>query len=162
MVSVEHEEYFAYGSNLDPVQMKERCISAVKSYVAKLPDHVLDFPRRSEHRKGGVASVTTRVGSAVWGVVFAITPADLEKLDRHEGYRGAGSPELNAYNRQKCIVHEAGDPSKPRTVWTYVANPMGDYLPHRDYLALICRGARHWKLPEDYLNELSRIKVCGE
>ena len=38
--------YFAYGSNLDFVQMRSRCPSAQFVAVAKLPDHQLAFTRR--------------------------------------------------------------------------------------------------------------------
>jgi hypothetical protein len=48
---------FAYGSNMDLAQMRERCPSTRFAFIAKLPDHRLVFPRKSKCRCCGVASV---------------------------------------------------------------------------------------------------------
>jgi len=47
--------YFAYGSNLDFAQMRDRCPSALFVAIAKLPDHRLAFTRKSIKRACGVA-----------------------------------------------------------------------------------------------------------
>ena len=40
--------YFAYGSNMDPVQMEERCPGAVALGAAHLPGWRLTFTRRDK------------------------------------------------------------------------------------------------------------------
>ena len=81
--------YFAYGSNLDSTQMRERCSGGFCFKVGSCPkDFGVAFTRRSTKRGGGVAYITPVEGEDVWGVVFAITTACAECLDRHEvGYR---------------------------------------------------------------------------
>lgn len=62
--------YFAYGSNLDPAQMAERCPDSPFLAVARLDDHRLDFPRRSPIRRCAVASVVPSPGAVVWGGLY--------------------------------------------------------------------------------------------
>ncbi len=77
---------FAYGSNMDLVQMRERCPGSLLSpVVAEARGWKLCFPRRSDGRKGGIGSITEDKSASVWGVVFSVTQQDLERLDRFEG-----------------------------------------------------------------------------
>src|SRR5712692_10678322 len=82
--------YFAYGSNLDMAQMRDRC----RDYAAKPAPAIqgkatgwrLHFPRFAKSRKGGVASIEPAdAGQVVWGVVYELTPKDWERLSKHEG-----------------------------------------------------------------------------
>jgi len=54
--------YFAYGSMMDLGEMRGRCTSAKFVAVAKLPDHSLQFTRRSIKRGCGVADVVPEPG----------------------------------------------------------------------------------------------------
>tara|TARA_B100000315_G_scaffold65392_1_gene59359 strand:+ start:3991 stop:4161 length:171 start_codon:yes stop_codon:yes gene_type:complete len=49
--------YFAYGSNLDNDQMKDRCPSAKDKGTACLKEHRLDFTRHSTRWDCAVADV---------------------------------------------------------------------------------------------------------
>ncbi len=93
--------YFAYGSNLDCEQMRQRCPSVRLVCVAKLKDHRLVFPRKSQKRNCGVAGVEPRSGFDVWGVVYDIYDVDIGKLDDSEGYKPGRQPEKNAYVREE-------------------------------------------------------------
>ncbi len=77
--------YFAYGSNMDWAQMRERCPSARFVGVARLPDHRLAFTRESVHWGSGVADALRESGRKLWGVVYEITDSDVGRLDRSEG-----------------------------------------------------------------------------
>src|SRR5690242_6364360 len=80
------ELVFAYGSNMDPAQMRERCPESDLSwFVAEAEGWRLCFPRKSTKRKGGVGSIAREEGASVWGVVFAISERDLSRLDEYEG-----------------------------------------------------------------------------
>ena len=50
-------KYFAYGSNLDLLQMKRRCPLSKLISKGKLPDYRLTFNRYAEGWDGGVADV---------------------------------------------------------------------------------------------------------
>ncbi|GAB4149715.1 MAG: gamma-glutamylcyclotransferase [Planctomycetota bacterium] len=152
--------YFAYGSNMDHGQMKERCPSARFFGAAKLPDHRLAFSRKSSARCCGVADAVPSEGDAVWGGVFEIEDGDLEELDRREGYRpGRGA---NSYWRREREVLLGGDENRPLAVWTYFAereeNPP---RPSQAYKDQILAGARQCRLPEDHIRGLERIEVGG-
>ena len=60
--------YFAYGSNMDPIQMKSRCPSAKVIGVAKLPHYRLAFPVWSNTRQCAVGSIAPAAGEDVAAV----------------------------------------------------------------------------------------------
>lgn len=78
---------FAYGSNLDQVRMRTRCRGEVRVVgAAWLGDHRLDFVGASQSWGGhGVATVTPAPGERVPGLLYALGPRALARLDRHEG-----------------------------------------------------------------------------
>jgi cation transport regulator ChaC len=147
---------FGYGSNMDPAQMRDRCPeSDLAWFTAKAVDWKFCFPRDSKHRKGGVGSLVSCQGRDVWGVVFAVTSRDLDRLDRFEGVKG-NSP---TYRREWIeVLNKDGNRHK---VWTYFAipkdNPAKHYPPHKDYIKLYIHGAEYFDLPKDYVDELRAI-----
>ena len=151
--------YFAYGSNLDWSQMKNRCPSA--SFVGKaiLNGYRFGFTRHSRSRDCGVMDIVKEDNGQVWGVVYQIDELDLGKLDRSEGY--APGRQKNAYQRIECVVYEDGDKGKPITANTYevVEKAPETILPNQAYKSLIVNGAAYWHLPEDYLDQLRLIKT---
>src|SRR5947208_12969770 len=70
--------YFAYGSNMDSTQMKERCPSAKFVCRAKLPSHRLAFTLRSCRRGCGVADILRDEAKDVWGVVYELPENELK------------------------------------------------------------------------------------
>lgn len=150
--------YFAYGSNMDWAQMRERCPSARFVGVAMLPDYHLCFTRRSINRGCGVADAIRDDGRKLWGVVYEVSDLDIGKLDKSEGYRPGR--ETNSYWRRECLVLLDGDEQHPLTVSVYFAEPQPEPpLPNHTYKDLILSGARYWHLPDDYIQELDRIEV---
>lgn len=140
--------YFAYGSNLDFAQMKQRCPSARFAGVAKLPGRRLAFTRWSKGRNGAVADAVPDPAAEVWGVVYEITAEDLLALDGYEGSAPGGS--RNAYLRERCTVWLNSEDQRPVEVEVYFAVPQENPgLPSRDYRDQILRGARDWGLPPD-------------
>jgi gamma-glutamylcyclotransferase (GGCT)/AIG2-like uncharacterized protein YtfP len=154
--------YFAYGSNLDPEQMKKRCPDCRFKCRALLPNHRLAFTRYSESRGGGVADVVEETGSAgVWGVVYEISEEDLRELDRCEGYYGEGVD--NAYDRCRLAVLEDGDGRRSLEAWVYRVHRRSgeEYDPTAKYLSQIITGAEHWGLPEHYIESLKSRRSQG-
>lgn len=96
--------YFAYGSNLNRRQMKERCPGAEVVGRGVLVGYELVFGGHSVRWGGGVASVVKRRGSMVQGVLYLIPIAELALLDRYEG-----APRSYARLRLR-IVDEAAKP----------------------------------------------------
>lgn len=149
--------YFAYGSNMDWLQIKNRCPSAQFVRKALLKGYDFGFTRKSKNRDCGVMDIVKADGEQVWGVVYQIDELDVRKLDQSEGY--APGRVKNAYQRIECIVYEDGDLEKPITAMTYevVEKAAATILPNQEYKALIVNGADYWRLPEDYINQLRLI-----
>lgn len=157
--------YFAYGSNLDPLQMAARCPGHQVVGLAMLADHRLVFPRFSADWGGGVASPALAHGEKVWGVLYELGESDVAALDRYEGWVGAGD-QHNLYDRETVTVElvRPDDGSVPRRlrVLTYVARPSNASAPSRRYLETVLRGARHHRLPDDYVERLGKTEVREE
>jgi gamma-glutamylcyclotransferase len=146
---------FAYGSNMDWGQMRERCPSAEFVGVAKLTNHHLAFTRKSKNRGCGVSDVLPVEGQDVWGVVYQIPEAEMSRLDSKEGINS------KSYVRRVGTVDRDGDESKPMAVEIYFAVPQDKPpLPNQEYKNLIVSGAKHWNLPANYIAELENIKVA--
>lgn len=142
-------DYFAYGSNLDPVQMKRRCPGSEAITRAVLQGHRLCYPVASHGDwAGGVAGIEPAVGQDVHGVVYRVTDSDLAALDEYEAI------DIGMYRRDRVeVIAEAG---QVMTVWTYFAIPeaSGPTPPSRRYITAIARGARHHGLPQAYIAAL--------
>src|SRR5579862_9664239 len=146
-------KFFIYGSNMDLAQMHERCRElSLSSFVADAHGWRLCFPRRSDRRKGGVGSLAEDQSASVWGVVFTVAERDLERLDRFEGVQGG------AY--RPALIDVVDQQGKTVKGWTYKAVPQepGDFKPHKDYIDLYVRGAKHFGLPSDYVKFLEQLR----
>jgi gamma-glutamylcyclotransferase len=152
--------YYAYGSNMNWLQMRQRCPSARFVGIAKLPEYRLAFTRKSKRRNCGVADIVSEKDINVWGVIYVISDIDIGALDKAEGY--CPGTEHNSYWRHECMVYLDGDEAKPITASAYFAEPEPNTpLPNQAYKDLILSGARNWHLPEDYIRELEKIEVQG-
>lgn len=156
--------YFAYGSNLDPQQMSRRCPGYTTIGLAELRDHKLTFPLTSHDWGGGVASVGVAHGETMWGAVYDLSDDDLAALDHYEHFLGSDD-QHNVYDRETTSVElvRADDGSFPRRlqVWIYVARQANPSPPSRRYLDVVLSGARHHRLPDDYVEQLAAIPVAG-
>lgn len=81
---MEEKLYFAYGSNINLDQMAARCPAAQVVGPVVLEDHELLF--RGNAGRNGVATIAPKAGSRVHGLLWKITPACEQSLDRYEGY----------------------------------------------------------------------------
>lgn len=154
--------YFAYGSNMDWNQIRERCPSASFVGIAMLRDHRLAFTRKSQKRNCGVADAVVDPGHSIWGVVYEVDDRDVGGLDASEGYSpGRGN---NDYRREERHVFPDGDGTKPLAVAVYFATPDSNPpLPNQAYKDQILAGARWWHLPKVYTSQvLETIEVAAE
>ena len=152
--------YFAYGSNMDWAQMKERCPGAKFVCRAKLPSHRLAFTLRSYTRRCGVADILSDETKHVWGIVYELLESELENLDKEEDF-GPGRPYAqNEYSRENCYVWHEGDAKRLLFVAVYRGHPQPNPpLPNCDYKNLIVAAARHWQLPAYYIQKLEAIQT---
>jgi gamma-glutamylcyclotransferase (GGCT)/AIG2-like uncharacterized protein YtfP len=157
--------YFAYASNLDPERMRAVCPAYQVVGLASLAEHRLGFPRYSPEWGGGLASPQLAHGGAVWGMVYDLNEDDLRALDGLEGFKGAGD-QHNICDRDTATVElvRPDDGSIPRRIrpWIYVPRPSNPSPPSARYLETIVRGARHFRLPEEYIVRLAATPVVPE
>ena len=150
--------YFAYGSNLDWAQMKQRCPLAKFVCRAKLPAHRLAFTLKSARRDCGVADVLPDQAKDVWGVVYELLTDELKDLDKGEDFNFARPNDQNEYTREDYYVWKEGDSDQQLLIALYRGLPqLHPPLPSDDYKALIVAGAKHWDLPAEYIRQLESI-----
>ncbi len=125
------------------VLVTRRCIRPVSAERATLLDHRFAFDAPGlPFRERAFANVHRKRGSAVPGVLYRITAADLRRLDRMEG-KGI------AYVRvASTVCRDDGDEIQ---AWHYQARwPRPGQPPSRRYLDLLLEAAEHWQLPESH------------
>jgi gamma-glutamylcyclotransferase (GGCT)/AIG2-like uncharacterized protein YtfP len=138
--------YFAYGSNLDADQMRDRCPSSSPLGPARLEGHRLGFTHFSKRWGGGSADVIPAPDAVVWGVLYGLNADDLARLDRFEG------------GYERITVEVAGHATVLEAV-SYAVREKRDYVPPAAYLEKMLRWGEHWALPPSYLEELRRTAL---
>jgi len=155
--------YFAYASNMDPEQLSARTSDHRVIGLASLPDYRVFFPLYSSEWEGGVASVQAHHGDQVWGVLYKLTEDNLSKLDAICGFQGP-EHQHNVYDRELLNVElvrpDDGSFPRPLRAWVYIARPANPSPPSRRYLDTLIRGAKHHRLPEEYIASLGAIAVA--
>ncbi len=142
--------YFAYGSNLDQEQMRERCPDSKLVGKAVLKNYKLDFDIFSSKRGGGCADIIPSSDDEVWGLLYELTEQDMKKLDAAEGVDGG--------HYRRIVVTVEDNSERILEVQTYEAVDKKPFIkPTRAYLAMIKTGARQFNFPESYRKELERV-----
>ncbi len=152
------ELYFAYGSNMHPVQMQERCPSADFKGICELKGFRLIFNRKGSHRQGAVASVEPGdpQEDLVMGVLWEIPSEDLARMDSIE------NPIEKPLAYVRVAVPVACQDQASKYAWIYMAFPDGLMLePDPEYLDIILDGAIKVGLPESYRKALADWRGNG-
>jgi len=132
--------YFAYGSNMDPLQMEDRCPGAVESGVAVLEGWRFVINGR------GVATVKNDRGCMVWGVLWRLSEEDESALDVYESVAEGN------YRKERLVVSQH---EKWVGALVYVDPITEAGRPRVGYLDGVLAGAGHFGLPERYRAELA-------
>ena len=137
--------YFAYGTNMSTKRLKERVRSARHRGCAKLPNKRLVCNKKSKDGSSK-ANLTDSSGATVWGVLYEIDSAELDKLDGVE----------SGYIRISLDV--TTDQDSWVKAYIYVSSELtGDARPYDWYKELMIRGAREHQLPASYMKYLEQI-----
>jgi len=127
--------YFAYASNLNQKQMRERCPDSKPSFRANLPNYKLVFVGWSRQLRGGKASIRLFKGEKVLGAIYEISEQCLKQLDKYE------SP----YDRLKVTVFD--EDGEPVEAITYINKGQSEETkPSAEYLSVIQQGYRDWRI----------------
>ena len=152
--------YFAYGSDMNPGEMAERCPGHRSIGVARLPDHRLCFPRFSRSRGSASASIEPSSGDVVFGALYDLPADEVPVRHYQHGYDPDGPADLNRHDFRQITVRRQGG-SEPVKAMTYVAIPDGTAaLPSAAYMNAIMDGARYHGLPRAYMVVLQAVKTA--
>ena len=149
--------YFAYGSNLNPVQMAARCPGHIVVGRASVPGYTLRFRGYGRDWAGAVGTIEPSPGLTVHGALFELTPEHYATLDEYEGYDGPGAAS-NLYDRVEIEV--LGEDGTPVRALTYVIRPLAEGLPSQAYRDAIVAGLRHHGSPPDYIEGVAAIRTA--
>lgn len=132
--------YFAYGSNLSHKQMKERCPSStfIEGALLKSYKRVFDGGD-SKIWKSCTANLLPSKTGKVWGAIYDVSDADLQKLDAIEGDEEYFSEEVTVKTISGNVL-----PAK-----LYRSRSYNVCLPGSEYLAVMEQGIRDCQL-NDY------------
>jgi len=142
--------YAAYGSNMDPAQMAQRCPHSPLEGTGWLLDWRLTFGGEDLGWEGALATVVEARGEQVFVALYELTRADEDELDRWDGAT------LGYYRKSKVRVSTLeGDV----LAWLYVLNDYEGGLPSARYLGILADAAESAGAPADYVAWL-RDRPC--
>ena len=131
--------YFAYGSNLNIMQIMKRCPSVQFHSLATLKNYKLIFDR--------VASIEKSENSLVIGVIYSLTEKDIDSLDKYEGVSS------NTYHKIHFNLNGF-------QVFTYIkTDTSANQLPSLDYVNKIKNGRHFWGYSIKDLTSLKTITI---
>ena len=137
--------YAAYGSNMDPAQMKERAPHSPMSGTGWLMGWRLTFGGEDFAWEGALSTVVEAEGEQVFVVLYDVPDHDATRLDRWEG------GELGLHKKLRLRVHTLeGDV----LAWIYVLDAYEGGEPSARYLGVIADAAEQAGAPADYVAAL--------
>ncbi|BBB90155.1 MAG TPA: gamma-glutamylcyclotransferase [Methylomusa anaerophila] len=145
--------YFAYGSNLNPAQMRQRCPRHRVVGIARLPGYRLGFYGHSTKWDGGVETIIPQPQSEVWGVLYQLDAFEWRQLDSYQDAKDNGRGEYFHFP-----VEVMDEEQSVRTAITYKKDMLDKAeRPSTEYLGIIVQGAQEHGLPANYVAELRHI-----
>jgi gamma-glutamylcyclotransferase (GGCT)/AIG2-like uncharacterized protein YtfP len=142
--------YAAYGSNLDPEQMRERCPHSPSRGAGWLVGWRLTFGAEELGWEGALATVVEDAGDQVFVMVYDVPEQDEAALDTWEG------ADNGLYRKIRVRVQTlAGE----ELCWLYILDGYEGGLPSARYLGLMADAAEKAGAPDDYVTGL-RARSC--
>jgi cation transport regulator ChaC len=148
--------YFAYGSNMQRATFEgRRGMRPARSLWGTLAGYRLCFDLPVGSGERGVANLNADEAECVYGVLYLVTSAELERLDRTEGV------ESGYYRRVEVdVVDRDGNVVR---AWTYLSpHAVVGRKPSPRYIGLLLEGAREHELPPDYVARLEAYELAHD
>jgi gamma-glutamylcyclotransferase (GGCT)/AIG2-like uncharacterized protein YtfP len=142
--------YAAYGSNMDAVQMLQRCPHSPTRGTGWLEGWRLTFGGEQIGWEGAVATLAEDPFSQVFVLLYDMPAEDERRLDEIENV----TPGL--YSKIKVRVATLDGEV---LAWTYVLNDYEGGLPSARYLSILADAAEAAGAPDDYISDL-RLRPC--
>ena len=139
--------YAAYGTNLDPARMSERCPHSPLQTTGWLTGWRLTFGGEDLGWDGALSTIVQDAFEQVFVAVYDITREDEAALD---GWEAA---DLGLYRKTRVRVSTL---TGELVVWTYVLDAFEGGLPSASYLGVLADAAEAADAPDDYVAALRR------
>ena len=144
--------YAAYGSNMDPAQMRLRCPHSPQRGTGWLEGWRLTFGGEDIGWDGAMATVVEQPGARVFVVLYDVPETDEKELDNWDGVT------LGYYRKAKVRVETLdGDV----LAWLYVLNFYEGGLPSARSIGILADSAEQAGAPADYVAAL-RARPCAK
>jgi hypothetical protein len=146
--------YAAYGSNLDPARMADRCPHSPLRATGWLSGWRLTFGGEDHGWDGSLATVAEDRDSAprsqVFVALYDVTQEDMATLDEWEGVS------MSLYRKATVRVSTMDGET---SAWLYVLDAYEGGLPSASHLGVLAEAAAAAGAPDDYVREL-RARPC--
>ena len=145
--------YFAYGSNMSGAIFRgRRGLEPLACGPATLPDYQLVFTLPIGPGERGCANVEPAAGASTCGVLYLLSVADCERLDRTEGVP-------RVYQRLTVEVVAADGARVPAFTYRSAFRTEGR-KPSARYLGLLLDGCREHCLPAEWVAYLEALPLA--
>ena len=134
--------YAAYGSNMAPAQMRERCPSSPAAGVGWIRGWRLTFGGEEHGWDGALPTIVPDEVGCVFVALYDIAGHDAAKLDDWE------SETTGLYRRLRIRVQT---PDEVLSAWTYVLDAYEGGLPSLATLSTLADAAEIAGAPDDYV-----------
>lgn len=137
--------YAAYGSNMDPAQMRQRCPHSPVRGPAWVPGWRLSFGGEELGWSGALPTLVEDAAATTFVMLYDVTDADADALDQWEG------ADLGLYTKLRVRAAALEGDS---LVWTYALLGYEGGLPSAHTLGLIAGAAEIAGAPSEYVADL--------
>lgn len=142
--------YAAYGSNLDPARMSERCPHSILRSTGWLEGWRMTFGGEEHGWDGALSTIVQDAFERVFVAVYDVTPEDETALDGWE------SADTGLYRKTKVRVATM---TGELVVWAYVLDAFEGGLPSAYSIGVLSDAAEAAGAPDDYVAAL-RARPC--
>ena len=142
--------YAAYGSNMDPAQMGQRCPHSPAAGTGWVTDWRLTFGGEDLGWEGSLATLVEAQGETVFVALYDVTTYDESFLVSWEG------ADTGLYRKIRLRVHTL---DQDVLAWVYVLDAFEGGLPSARYLGVLAEAAEKAGAPHDYVTDL-RMRPC--
>jgi hypothetical protein len=141
--------YFAYGTLLDKAAMTAFAPSAVAEDLLRLDGYEMGFAETHQPGKGG-CSLVARPGAVTWGLHYALSDADMERMDRASGI------DEGLWVKKPILATDRLGRATQTITYTIPGEPR-PFTPSEDYVRKIVKGLAALDLPPDYVARMRQI-----
>jgi AIG2-like family len=141
--------YAAYGSNLDPAQMRQRCPHSPVAGTGWISGWRLTFGGEDLGWEGALSTLVEDLDGDghVFVALYDVTAQDETQLDSWEG------ADMGLYRKIRLRVHTLDGEV---LAWVYVLDAFEGGLPSARYLGVLADSAEKAGAPDEYVTELRR------